>query len=239
MQMTLEGKLTLNAPRMESSKNWMLCWVSALHSFLHRKHKQEVKPSPERSATHQSHQELGDLLFFFLLLEWIWDFMLIMFYKSPWAGTALAVLSRGRHPREAARAVHTGITLQLSATAPASLLQHTAPFVNLHCSRMLPWQGRILSILNAIFFCKSLMLFSRNTGKIKYVWGWKICQDCRTVVTEKTQFLLCKCPVSSFLTWLIIHMMKTSWAFCVLWFQLRWQFSKTFLPVFNLTRDFL
>lgn len=69
MQMTLEGKLTLNAPRMESSKNWMLCWVSALHSFLHRKHKQEVKPSPERSATHQSHQELGDLLFFFYCLS--------------------------------------------------------------------------------------------------------------------------------------------------------------------------
>lgn len=42
----------------------MLCWVSALHSFLHRKHKQEVKPSPERSATHQRYQEVGELLFY-------------------------------------------------------------------------------------------------------------------------------------------------------------------------------
>lgn len=51
--------------------------------------------------------------------------MLIMFYKSPRAGTALAVLSRGRHPGEAARAVHTGIALQLSATAPASATYST------------------------------------------------------------------------------------------------------------------
>lgn len=116
--------------------------------------------------------------------------MLIMFYKSPRSGTALAVLSRGWHPGEAAWAVHTGIALWLSATAPASLLQHTAPFVNLHCSRMVPWRGWLLSFFNAVFFCKSLMLLSRNTGKIKYLWGWKVCQDCQTVFTEKTKFLL-------------------------------------------------
>lgn len=205
MQMTLEGKLTLNAPRMESSKNWMLCWVSALHSFLHRKHKQEVKPSPERSATHQSHQELGDLLFFF--------------YCSSGFETSCSSCSTSHHGLALHSQCFLGVGIlgrQLGLYTQASLcsslqqhqlLQLTAPFVNLHCSRMLPWQGRILSILNAIFFCKSLM-FSRNTRKIKYLWGWKICQGCRTVITEKTQFLLCKCPVSSFLMWFIIHMMK-------------------------------
>lgn len=32
-----------------------------------------------------------------------------MLFMSPWAGIALAVLSAGRHPAEAARAVGTGI----------------------------------------------------------------------------------------------------------------------------------
>lgn len=107
MQTTLEEKLTLNAPRMESSKNWMRCLVSALRSFLHRERKQEFKPPlPTRNTVKQVNFCFLSFLFLFFIPYWIWDFML---FTPPWAGIALAVLSAGRRPGEAARAVCAGI----------------------------------------------------------------------------------------------------------------------------------
>lgn len=53
-QTTLEEKLMLNAPPTESSKNWMHCLVSALHSFLYRERKQEVKPPLEKCCLQET-----------------------------------------------------------------------------------------------------------------------------------------------------------------------------------------
>lgn len=51
MQRTLEEKLMLNGPRMESSKIWMRCSVSTLCSFLHRECKPDVRPGLPTSRT--------------------------------------------------------------------------------------------------------------------------------------------------------------------------------------------
>lgn len=89
----------------------------------------------------------------------------------------------------------------------------------------LQW-GKLLSVPNAVYFCKNLVLFSRTTGKISMgledlsrLWNcyhWEI-------------VLLSKCPISSFFAWLIIDMIKMSQAFCALCFPLSWWFSQTFL----------
>lgn len=102
-QMTLGGKLKLNAPQMESSKNWMHCLVSALCSFLHRERKQEVNPPLPTTDTRKQ-------VIFSLYFHWFWVFMLFM---SPWAGTALAGLSVEWCPGEAAWVVLTASLIAL------------------------------------------------------------------------------------------------------------------------------
>lgn len=147
-QMTLEGRLKLNAPQMESSKNWMHCLASALCSFLHRERKQEVKPPlPTRDT--------GKQVIFSLYFHWIWDFMLFM---SPWADTALAGLPVAWCP--------WGGSLGCAQSIPHCNEATTVPLgTNQHCLRMAPWQGQFLPILYAVFFYRSLVVFSRNTEK--------------------------------------------------------------------------
>lgn len=77
-----------------------------------------------------------------------------MLFMSPWADVAIAVLSAGQCPGEAARALQ----------APPSVLQQLMrPVVNLHCLRVDPWQCELLPALNAIVFYKSIVFFSRNS----------------------------------------------------------------------------
>lgn len=156
-QMTLEGKLKLNAPQMESSKNWMRCLVSALCSFLHRERKQEVNPPlPTRDTWKQ--------VIFSLYFYWTWDFML---FTSPWAGTALAGLSVGWCPGEAAWAL-------LRASLPSLHWGH-------HCASQdqpgLPEDGFLAGSVPTCSECGFLLQefggVQQKYWKIKCLWGWK------------------------------------------------------------------
>lgn len=209
----------LNAPRMESSKNWMLCSVSALHSFLHRKHKQEFTPSPEGSAAHRRHQEIGELLVFFLFFFFHCSIGFETLCSScSTSQLGLGVLWRLCTHRHCSAALCPGTSITAATYCYLPLFSH--------CWRMAPRWGKLLSVPNAVYFCKNLVLFSRSTGKISKgledlsgLWGyyhWEI-------------VLLSKCPISSFSAWLIIDVIKVSRAFCALCFPLSWWFSQTFL----------
>lgn len=166
----------LNAPRMESSKNWMLCSVSALHSFLHRKHKQEFTPSPEGSAAHRRHQEIGELLVLFLFFFFIARLGLRL--------CALHVPQVSSGWVSCGGSAHTGIALQLSAPVPASLLQHTATCLCFHTAG-----GWLHDGVNSCLFLM-VFTFARTwcclVGVLgKYLKGWKIYQDCGAIITEK------------------------------------------------------
>lgn len=230
MQTTLEGKLMLNAPQMESSKNWMLCLVSALHSFLHRKHKQEFTPSPEGSAAHQRHQEIGEILFFFFPF-----FHCLIGFETLCSSYSTSQLRLALHSWCSlwqrvlgGRGLCTHRHCSTSNCHNAGTTAATYCYLPLctHCWWAVLWWGKLLSVPNAVYFCKNLILFSRTTGKISMgledlsrLWDcyhWEI-------------VLLSKCPISSFYAWLIIDIIKMSRAFCALCFPLSWWFSQTFL----------
>lgn len=110
--------------------------------------------------------------------------MLFVSHRSAGAGTALMVLCVAGCPGEAVGSAHTVIALHLIATVLAPLLRHTATCLSVHTAG-----GRLCNGANSCLFLM-LSTFARTWFCLvglpgKYLWGWKIYQDCGTVITEK------------------------------------------------------
>lgn len=155
MQRTLEEKLMLNAPRMESSKIWMRCLVSALCSFLRR----ERKPDVIHACLPRTLENRKAFTFYSLL-----ELRLPALHATVgWHGSCSVLEGQ--------------LMLHRLPPPPAVLQLVMGPFVNLHCLSVDPWLCQLLPALHAIFFYKSLVLFSGN------LWKLNVCGPERFVKT--------------------------------------------------------